>query len=220
MTNNWMYRVIIQTYKSLPRKYIDGTYIANRTCSDEYTDDDINPNFYCLIDVLPGQINCKWKDTGKKYIMSAGECTTITMMEQCIEHYSEKSVVTVLLMAYFHDMDSILSSCLTGKTIGKLHRRTTLMIKSWKREYEDFFCFWNSSCKKYLPLAKKDFELIQEQMLSLSQDALIRMFDSDDISLFVEHFCKVIEISFDTKVFSLKTFSLDACERAMNSLDE
>lgn len=220
MTNDWMHKAITETYKLLPRKYIDGTYITDRYCTDEFTDDDINLHFYYVCDILPGQLSCTWKDNGKKYIMTAGECTTITMMERCIEYMRERSVVYVLLMAYFHDMDSILSSCLTGKTIGKVHRRTTLLIKSWKRNTIDLIGFWNSRCKKYLPLVEKDYEIIQKQMESLGQEVLIRMFDSDDVSLFAEHFCEIIKIAFDTKVFALKTFSMDACEAALEYIDD
>lgn len=221
MVKDWYLKVEKAAVTSLPQKYFDGTYIEHRECSDTFSEEDINENFDYLGDVLPGQISCKWREQEKNYKLSAGEYRTISMIEISLELQEKFRIVRILLMAYFHDLDPIFTRCLPGKTMGKLHRLTTWEKNTWKSpDIQNYYGFWRNNCKKYLPLSDSNLKSIEDELMSMSPEDRIGLFESEDLGPFVEHFCRIIELAFGTKAFSLKTFSLEACEAALDYLEE
>ena len=215
--NNWTYNALIKILELLPQKYVDGSYIENRITLEEFSPEDINNNFYFVKDVLKTYISCEWKCSGKSISLSAGECCTISMLDCCIEFECRYGVARLFFMAYIHDLDSILSKYLPSKVMGKLHRRQTDVAKRWDKE---LYGFWHPRSKKYLPLDDDALNQIESEIKDMDEDTLNRLFDSDDVTYFAKHVCYVVELAFGNKKFTIRDFTMEACEKALDLLDK
>lgn len=222
MVKNWEHHMVMALKGILPKKYLDGTYIMYRTETDDFTEEDMNPDFYYVSDALPSQLSCVYAQTNKKYRLTAGELTTISMIESAQEYeVSSLDVIEILLIAYFHDMDPILKRYLPGKSMGNIHRRVTNISKYLKRRAEmGEICYWDKRQKKYLMLDKTAQKQIEDEISAMSDAQRIETFDSENAQLLADHICHVLSLAFDDKILSLKTFSEDACFRAAEAMEE
>lgn len=213
--NDWTFRIICEIGELLPQKYIDGSYIENRITKEEFTSEDINPDFNNVADVLKTYISCEWKISGKKRFLSAGECCTISMLEKCRVFGERYQIARIVFMAYLHDLDPFLSKYLSVKVMGKFHRRQTNTIKKWDKE---IYGFWHAKSNKYLPLDEEDLKEIGSGIKDMDSDELIQLFDSDDVTLLAKYVCYVMELAFCNKTFTMTHFTFEACEKALESM--
>ena len=212
---DWSHKVIMKLWNLLPEKYVDGSFIENRIVQDEFTIEDINKDAYFMRDILRSYISCELKSNGKKRKLTSGECSTITMMVLCSELKSREEVVRLVYLAYLHDLDPIFSRCLSPKLVSKLRRRRTYTMKGW--DYE-FYGSWHPRSKKHLPLDEDALVEIESWVRGMDTKTIERVFDSDDVTVFVEHICHVMELAFSNKTFTLTFFSEEACKRALDML--
>ncbi|MGN0485495.1 MAG: hypothetical protein ACI4HI_18300 [Lachnospiraceae bacterium] len=213
---DWKVQVMMEIRKRISPKYLDGGYIESRIVKEEFTPEDINEDYYFLGEVLKSYISCENKINGKKRPLSKGECKTISMLEGCLVFEERYKTMQIFLMAYLHDMDPVLLKYLPAKVMGKYHRRRTNMIKYWDKEC---YGFWHPNCKTYLPLDKEELEKIEEGLKVLDVKQLEQKFDSENVTLFAQHVCEVIELAFENKKITTTEFSLEACQRAVDLLE-
>lgn len=215
--NDWTAHAIWKIVELLPQKYIDGSYIENRIIKEDFTLEDINHSFYYAKDVLKSYIDCEWKTSGKTRHLSGGELRTISMLEECRVFDERYQIAALVFMAYLHDLDFILSKYLSAKVMGKFHRRQTTIINKWDKED---YGFWHAKSKKYLPLDDESLKEIEIGIKNMDSDDLERLFDSEDVTLFAKHVCYVIELAFGNKTFTSTDFTFEACEKALELLEE
>lgn len=106
---------------------------------------------------------------------------------------------------------------LSAKVMGKFHRRQTTMINKWDKEA---YGFWHAKSKKYLPLDDESLKEIEIGIKNMDSDDLERLFDSEDVTFFAKHVCYVIELAFGNKTFTSTDFTFEACEKALELLEE
>lgn len=213
----WSHKVMRKLCHSLSEKYVDGSFIENISLRDEFTMEDINKDAYYMRDILKTYIGCRLKSNGKNRRLSYGECSTITMLVWCSEVKSRYDVVRLLYLAYLHDLDPIFSRYLPPNLVAKLRRRRTYTMKGWDKE---LYGFWHPRSKKYLPLDDDALEEIESWIRAMDSETIEKVFDSEDVTAFAEHVCHVIELAFSDKTFTLTSFSEEACERALDMLEE
>lgn len=210
--NKWMAKLTLEIIQQLPQKYATSEFIEKRITTEDFNREDINQDFYYVVDVLKSRVICIKKMDNTIYPLSLGEYQTITMLDRCRDLGTRLEVTHLLLMAYLHDLDELLKKYLSSKVMAKFHRRYTMLLKSWD---EELYGFWNPESAKYLPLDEEEFRTIENKLKIMSSQQLEKIFDSSDPSLFVEHFCEVIELAFGKKTFTIISFSLEACESAL-----
>ena len=213
---DWSNKVRVKLWNFLPEKYVDGSFIENRIIQDEFIMEDINKDAYFMRDILRSYISCELKSNGKNRKLSSGECSTITMMVLCSEMKSRGEVVRLVYLAYLHDLDSIFSRYLPPKLVTKLRRRRTYTMKGWDKE---LYGFWDPRSKKHLPLDDTALEEIENWISEMDPETIEKVFDSDDVTVFAEHVCHVMELAFSNKTFTLTSFSEEAYERAIDMLE-
>lgn len=218
----WDQKVLLFMAELLPQKFFDGSYIQNRIIREEFSKEELNINVNqdCIYfsDLLKPYVQYSSGKNGKLKKLSAGEQWTILMIEDLnFLLPSEYDTCNLLLMAYLHDMDAVLSKYLSGKIMGKMHRRHTLMQKAWKRRSSKF---WHQKSSKYLPLDKKDMQMIEAELQAMSSEQLETIFDGEDIMEFAKHVCRVIELAYGNKEFTLTSFDDDLFDQALDMLDE
>ena len=138
--NNWMAKLTLEIMQQLPRKYATSEFIEKRITTEDFTREDINPDFYYVVDVLKSRVICIKKMDNTVYPLSLGEYQTITMLDRCRDLGTRLEVTHLLLMAYIHDLDELLKKYLSSKVMAKFHRRYTMLLKSWD---EELYGFWN-----------------------------------------------------------------------------
>lgn len=221
MATDCKYKILFSLKSKISEKFWDGSYIANRIILDEFTEADMNPKFFFVRDALLRQICCSYADSGKNYKLSAGELTTITMIEELRElDFSHIEITELLLMAYFQELDPILMRWLPTKSMGKIHRHMTNMRKNLMRRNEDLgIPFWRKNHKKYIPLDKSEKSMIEEEIRFWTEEQRIEIFDSENYDLLTDHICYVLRTAFETKIFTLIEFSDEACFEAADIMN-